>query len=92
MALDPAVLFNLSTLQIHVPPSPLGPGPPPSSLKRQPGNGPTQQHNQAIDEWVTRISQSQEREEAYYGRLLGGRPSAISLQAAGLITRNHSGG
>ena len=68
MALDPSSLFNLGTLQIHVPPAPLGPGPPSTSVRWQATDGPAAQLNQAVDEWVTELCRTGEREEAYYGK------------------------
>lgn len=93
MAVDPAGLFNLATLEIHVPPHALGPGPPSTSVRRRATDGPAAQLNRAVDEWVTGLCRAPEREEAYYGKMgvgEGGRPHIWSIRGGVVISPRSS--
>lgn len=64
---DPASIFNQCTLHLHVPSSPIGLYAPESTHLDQ---SQSKTADDTVDEWVTRLSQSNERDLSYYGDYL----------------------
>lgn len=63
--LDPATLFNLSALSLHIPTSPLLSSSAPACTFLDSIHSEETQID--VDKWVNKVANSPEREVAYYG-------------------------
>ena len=71
---DAIQIFNASRLHVHVPPRPTATPPPSTSLALNPLSEEDEDAQvAAVDDWVTSLALSDEREDAFYGQSLDAR-------------------